>query len=224
MNPDKGAIGRDYINTSTLTGITRIEWENGAISTSMAVEFSGGILNMPVGFADGVDNTSEGGGLSEAAFNVHATTGDAKWEAHKSTADPLDLARSNVVIASSVWVARIPTAEVAIGTLTITPTQAASKILITGSVTLVKDLGTTARSVRTWIRRGNTNSSPRVGSEKQAFSMAVAQSTFSPMAFVVMDSPGTTSAVIYSIRAQTVAGISSYTCFDMVAQELPPQP
>lgn len=345
MNMNKGAIGRDYINTSTLTGIAKIEWEDGSVSTSPKVDFNTGILNLHPSLADGIDNEGEGGpggGLSTDDFNLHATTSDAKWETQKSSADVknyaqdltfstfsvqvdsvsaslggipvstrafanFDSARSstfsvqidsisaaiggvhpstrtnasnwsvwlattqaviksttseladntntinaltnmvswnslkdvpagfadgtdatggggsapNMVIATSAWQARIPTVEVAIGTVTITPSATTSRILIHAANTFVKDAGATARNVQYRVTRGINRTDPRVGEIWDAHSMALALSTFTPTSLFVIDSPNTTSPVTYTVQARVLVGISSYTRSAMMAEEIP---
>ena len=42
-----------------------------------------------------------------------------------------------------------------------------------------------------------------------------------PAAIFAIDEPGVITAVTYTIGANTIAGISSYTAFNMISEEVP---
>ena len=57
---------------STQIGTAILQWLDGKTSTSNSVQWSGGILGMPSGFSDGIDNTGSGGGFTFDGTNVTA--------------------------------------------------------------------------------------------------------------------------------------------------------
>jgi len=288
--PEPLGAPRAEIHGGTISTISQIKWSCNLISSGPYVNWDGGILHMPSGFADGVDNTGSSSGLSIEDFNLHRDTADIKiqatslatgtvmdviktmsselsdvtntintsdnpvswnslkdvpagfadgtdatgeaggglsdanWEIHNSTAMIKDQARSNVVASSAAYCARIPATaalEVAVATIAITPKIATSGIKLQGSFLAVKDLGATARDLVYVIRRGITRTAPQVGPFLSARSQAVATTTFMPAALFAIDYPNTTSEVTYTIGAFVTAGISSYTAYNMIAEEVP---
>lgn len=172
-------------------------------------------VNSPfVYIAGGGDQGGGGGsGLALADFILHTTTADTKNAAYL-----------NVVASSGTTCRRIPATaalEVAVGTITITPILATSGIKLSGSFLAVKDSGATARDMIYTIRRGILRTDPRVGPFLAARSQAVATTTFMPTALFALDYPGTTNAVTYTIGAWVTAGLSSYTAYNLIAEEVP---
>jgi len=201
------SLSTSAIYTAIQTTSTRMSDNTGTINTSNNPISWSQLKDVPAGFSDGTD---DGGAAGEPdSFILFKDTAQAKVRAF-----------ANIVASSSVWVARIPTVEVAIATVAITPVLATSKIRIDGSVSMVKDLSTTARTVRIRVRRGRASTDPKVGSEIGVQSQAVATSTFTA-AIHVIDSPETTSEIEYTIHANVLVGLSSYTAFHMIAQEIP---
>lgn len=205
-------VEADHISVTSMTGVTSITFTDGRTITSTAADTSNWntMENIPADIADGDDVGEAGGGVSYADFIVHTTTDGTR-----------DSARSNVVYSSSTRCHRIHTVETAVATVTITPTAVDSTIKVVGNFGIVKDQGATSRVVVYKLRRGVLSTDAIIGPLLAAQSMAVSASSFSGVTVMGTDEPGTTNAVTYTIRANTVVGLSSYTFSNMLAEEIP---
>lgn len=116
----------------------------------------------------------------------------------------------------------ITTTEVAIATVTITPTSTVAKIMVLGTVSYVKDLGATARVITMNLRRGtspSTGANAVISTATMATTPAVAGSTIS-ITNGGIDTPNSTAAQTYTITAKTDAGLSTATTISFIAYQL----
>jgi len=216
--PGGGLSGEDFNQHTTTAGIENEGLKSTDSGFSVAFSTTQDIIKSTA--SELADNTN----------TINAVTNMVSWNSLKDVpaglADGEDAtggggSAPNLVISTSVWVARIPTVEVAIGTITITPSATTSRILIHAGNTFVKDAGTTARNVEYRVVRGINRTDSQVGAVWDAHSMAVTLSTFMPTSLFVIDSPETTSPVTYTVQARVLVGISSYTRSAMMAEEIP---
>lgn len=103
----------------------------------------------------------------------------------------------------------ITNSEAAIGSVTITPTSTDAKILVVARANLVKDSGSTVRTVTVRARRGTGSGDPQVGQNSVERSQGVATSDFGPGVVSGIDTPNTTNQVTYSVTAIASASNSA---------------
>lgn len=115
----------------------------------------------------------------------------------------------------------LTTTETGYDTIRITPSSVDAKIVIAYSIDYVKDSGTFPRDVLTVIRRGNSNGDPKIGNDNYVRSSNVGLTIFNA-SNIFIDTPNTTSEVVYSLRASIVSGASSITRHRFVAFEVAP--
>lgn len=116
----------------------------------------------------------------------------------------------------------VATTELAIATVTITPTSTTSKIAVWATVTFLKDVGATARLATLNLRRGSSSSATgnvAFSTASLGVSPAVAGSTWNVTAIGV-DTPLSTAVQTYTITAKTDAGASSATVISFLVYQL----
>jgi hypothetical protein len=111
----------------------------------------------------------------------------------------------------------ITNSETLIGSVTITPTDSSSAIVLIARADIVKDSGTTRRTVTVRIKRGST----QIGEDSVVYSQNIASTQFGPAVVVARDaSHGVTTAVQYDIYAVASAASSAVSgAWEIIAQE-----
>ena len=111
VNTSTFSAVNSWVSVSSMAHVARQEWLDGGVSTGNAVPWSGGILDMPSGFADGVDNTAAGSGTDELNPNFGYYDGAANTKSSSATfltpfgraSVSADTLMSTITIMGSTW-------------------------------------------------------------------------------------------------------------------------
>lgn len=123
-------------------------------------------------------------------------------------------------IGSGTATKTLTTNEQALASGLITPSNASAKILVIARSNVLKDTGTTARTVTALVRAGPQVSNRAVSLQCVVRSQGVASSAFGPVIMAAIDSPGSTNPTGYFLYAKVDAGSPTCTAYEVTAIEI----
>lgn len=113
--------------------------------------------------------------------------------------------------------ASVSNVETSIATVTITPSDTTSTIMIIARCEFTKDTGTTVRQVDLRVKRSTT----QIGNDSRIGSYNVASLIFGPAVVATYDVPGVTTSTTYTLYAQTTAGTITANRYSIEVFEIP---